>query len=528
MHSSRLAIRLSVFALTATAITGCANAKRNYAPTPLPPVANSKPPEAKQVQLVSAQEPLASPQPQPVEVAPKPLGNVSVSSQDVVTYPIDLPTALQLADGSNFQIAIAREQVQQAFAKANYAQTLWLPSLRTGVNFNHHEGQIQDIQGHVFNVNRSNLYTGLGAGTPAAGSPSAPGLYANFHLADAFFGPLAARQAAGAKQCAAVAATNDGMFRAALGYIELLRAAEDVAIAERAKTDALQLAELTSAYAKSGQGLQSDADRASTELSIRGSDALRSQEAFQVASARLAQILRLDPLVLLQPIDPVITPFELVTTETPVGELVTQALCARAELAESRFLVEHAVQKMKREHYACLVPSVVVGASFGGFGGGTGDTIGNFNRRFDADAVAYWELRNLGFGDQAQREDARSQVQQACLSRGATMDQIAREIVEASTQANFRRQQISIAKQAVETAESAHQRNLDRIQGLQGLPIEVLQSNQALAQSRREYLRAVTDYNLAQFALYRALGWPGKIPPNSATSDWEHLSNEQQ
>ena len=40
-----------------------------------------------------------------------------------------------------------------------------------------------------------------------------------------------------------------------------------------------------------------------------------------------------------------------------------------------------------------------------------------------------------------------------------------------------------------------------------GLPIEVLQSVQALAVARREYLRTLIDYNVAQFTLYRALGW---------------------
>jgi outer membrane protein TolC len=40
------------------------------------------------------------------------------------------------------------------------------------------------------------------------------------------------------------------------------------------------------------------------------------------------------------------------------------------------------------------------------------------------------------------------------------------------------------------------------------LPIEALQSAQALLQARREYLRSVTDYNAAQFTLQRALGWP--------------------
>jgi outer membrane protein TolC len=44
------------------------------------------------------------------------------------------------------------------------------------------------------------------------------------------------------------------------------------------------------------------------------------------------------------------------------------------------------------------------------------------------------------------------------------------------------------------------------------LPIEVLQSIQALALARREYLRTLIEFNTAQFTLYRALGWPSKMP----------------
>ncbi len=44
--------------------------------------------------------------------------------------------------------------------------------------------------------------------------------------------------------------------------------------------------------------------------------------------------------------------------------------------------------------------------------------------------------------------------------------------------------------------------------GFKGLPIEILQSIQALTNAQREYTRAVADYNVAQFTLHRSLGWP--------------------
>jgi outer membrane protein TolC len=65
-----------------------------------------------------------------------------------------------------------------------------------------------------------------------------------------------------------------------------------------------------------------------------------------------------------------------------------------------------------------------------------------------------------------------------------------------------------VAEQGIAAAQHSYERNLERIRNAQGLPIEVLQSIQALDAARREYLRAVVDYNTAQFRLHRALGWP--------------------
>jgi outer membrane protein TolC len=56
------------------------------------------------------------------------------------------------------------------------------------------------------------------------------------------------------------------------------------------------------------------------------------------------------------------------------------------------------------------------------------------------------------------------------------------------------------------------------VRDLEGLPIETLQSIQALDQARREYLRALVDYNAAQFRLQRALGWPIDLAVNPPTA----------
>lgn len=178
--------------------------------------------------------------------------------------------------------------------QAQAANVLWLPTISTGAGFNKHEGEIQQVSGPVSPVSRDSFYGGLGALMPGAASPAIPGIYANFRLADALFRPLAAQQAANARQFAAAAATNDVLLKVSLAYVELVRAHAELAIARETRNNARQLADLTADYARSGQGLQSDADRTRTELDVRENDVSRAEVAAQVASARLAQPLRLN------------------------------------------------------------------------------------------------------------------------------------------------------------------------------------------------------------------------------------------
>ena len=435
--------------------------------------------------------------------------------------PIDLPTALRLANADNLQVAVAREQIRQAFAKVDAANVLWLPVIRGGTSYNRHDGSIQSVAGDQFNTDRGALYAGLGGGIYGAGTPILPGAYANFSLADAFLQPLAARQFAAARGQAATAVTNDTLLAVAQAYLELLRAEQDQSIAQEIASRTDVVAKLTADYARAGEGLQADADRLRVESSFRKNDVYRTGEARQVAATRLAQLLRIDPTVALEPVEPTVVPIELVPENVELRELVAQGLSRRPELAENRYLVAEATSRLRRERFAPLVPSVLLGTSYGAMGAGIGGSLAPATGRLDVDAVAYWQVRGLGLGDRAAQNDARSVVRQARLRQVAMMDQVAREITEAHAQAQARRLQINIAREGVQAAIDSYRRNLARIEEVKGLPIEVLQSVQALATARREYLRTLIDYNLAQFALHRALGWPGgtaSVPSENAYS----------
>jgi outer membrane protein TolC len=423
--------------------------------------------------------------------------------------PIHLSYALQVTAGQNPQVAFAQHRIQQAYAQLEAAEVLWMPSLRAGVNYNKHDGVIQDVGGTMVTNSRSSVYTGLGAQAVGAGSPAVPGVLMSFHVADAVFQPRIAEYTVGARRFASQATMNDQLLETALRYTDLLEAFQILSVTLETLDHADQLVELTRSFADTGQGLQADVDRATTELSVRRVEVSRAGENVRVASVRLAQVLsQQDQSQMLVPQETVLVPIDLVTPDLHVAELVATGLSTRPELAESRQLVGEAVQRLRRECYAPLVPSVLLGMSYGGNGGSPTSDITGFGDRVDFDAAAFWEVRNLGFGERAARNTERSRLEQARWEQVRVMDQIAGEVAEAHARVEARRSQMDLAFAGIEAARNSYRRNTDRIRDGQGLPIESLQAIQALDQANRQYIRAVADYNRAQFELHRALGWP--------------------
>ena len=421
---------------------------------------------------------------------------------------LDLLGALDLIKGKNLRMELAEEKIREAYARHLSAKVLWLPTVNLGLSYNKHEGTLQASDGQVIDVSRSSLETGLGAFAVGAGTVMQPGLSAQFHLKDAWFAPKIAKQRLYAQQMAASAETKEVMRDVSLAYLELWTAHQSKAIAEQSLKVTKKLADLTEKFAKVGEGPQADADRSRAELAVRKNAVWQAEEDIQVASARLSEILRIKANTPIGIKETNMFPLDLIPKDKQVGELIAQALSHRPELSAYRHLVEAAMHKLKREKCSPWIPSVVLAASYGGFGGSPGTAVRNFNDRFDLDAGLYWQVRNMGFGEKASRKAANSRLQQAKLREMQLMDKVAREVVEQHSRVMFRQQQIDVAKDGLVAAVKSLQHNWARITEGEGLPIEVLQSIRALDQAQREYLRTVSSYNRAQLELQWVLGWP--------------------
>jgi outer membrane protein TolC len=122
--------------------------------------------------------------------------------------------------------------------------------------------------------------------------------------------------------------------------------------------------------------------------------------------------------------------------------------------------------------------------------------------------MAYWTVLNLGIGNKALIDAARSRLRSANLREIATLDQVRAEVADAYAKTHARFAQVRTCELAIQSSTEAYREDLRRIMGQIGLPLEVINSLRLLSRSRVAYLDAILDYDRAQFELYVALGKP--------------------
>jgi outer membrane protein TolC len=411
--------------------------------------------------------------------------------------PIDLPTALRLADVQNPEIAVARTRIQEALARQDLAELLWVPHFELGETWARHDGQIQRAAGEVFRTTRSSLFVG---GYTALNLP----------LAEALYAPLAARQITAARRAGAEGVANERLLEVALAYLDLLQALAEVSINDETLANARVLLDLTENYERTGKGVPADTARARTEATRRERQRVEVQGRLAVASARLARLLLLPADLPLRPTDPAVVPIALVPEDLPLAELVAQALAGRPELAENRAEIGAALERWRAAKVAPWVPRLRLEYAAGGFGGGQDEFFGDFDGRGDVAATAVWQFQNFGLGNLALMRERRAQYNETALRQAGLEARVAAQVVAAFSEAFARRRQLGISQREVAAARDSYQLNERRIRQApeQARPIELLQAIQALFQARQDYLQVVLDYNRAQFRLYTALGNP--------------------
>ncbi len=437
--------------------------------------------------------------------------------------PIDLTTSLSLAGAENPQILVAMQRTVAAAARQQLAAAQALPNINLGTNFDFHHGVLQQASGNILKVNRDAMYIGAGAQAVAAGSVSIPGVQYNLNVGESLFRYYEMRQRRDAAAHQTNAVRNQVLLKVVVAYLDLVGAQARRSVAIQARKESDVVAQITAAYAATGQGLPADAERAATELQLRESELVAAEADVSVASARLAEVLSLNHSQRLYATDNYLVPHPAVPELIPRNELIAIALIQRPELHQHQALVHAALMDLHGAKLLPFSPQVMFGYSNGMFGGGSDLIAGptsvsgaapdqarfsTLYGRSDLDVVAFWSLRNLGIGNKAIINLAQAHFQEADLELLNTLNQIRQEVVDAQVRTHTGFAQIQLRERSLRAGIEAHRQDLIRTRSNEGHPIETLDSLRLLRQARRDYIETIVRYNRAHAELYTALGNP--------------------
>ena len=429
--------------------------------------------------------------------------------------PINLASALQLANARSVDVAVAGERVRLAAAQYERAHVLWLPTIQFGGDYFRHDGRIQDVQGNIIDTSKSSFMVGA--------APNAV-----FALSDAIFAPLAARQVVQSRQSSLQAATNDTALAVAEAYFNVQQARGELAGALDSERRSEELVKRTTELARD-LAPPVEVTRARAELARRRQAVQSARERWKTASAELMRILRLDPAALVEPVEPPSLQVTLVALDKPVDDLIPIGLTNRPELAAQQALVRAALQQLRQEKLRPLTPSILLrGAATnpagtlasGTFGGGINDQVSRFGARSDYDLQVLWQLENLGFGNSARIKERRAEHQLAILESLRLQDRVAAEVTQAHAQVQSAAARVKESEAGLKDAVESVDQNFDGLKQTKRVgnllilvirPQEAAAAVQALSFAYADYYAAIGDFNRAQFRLYRAMGQPAQL-----------------
>lgn len=509
----RAALALTAVGLAATLIALPALPSRGDPPTAAPRATFLTPPGGRVVTVQAAGE-AAQKLPRPAELTPNLAEAPPALPLPSQMLPIDLCTALRIAESDNPTIGITRQAIQEALAEQQQANALLLPSLRVGTNYHNHQGILQNSFGKMRHVREQSLYAGGGARTLAAETIGFPMVQLLSPLADALFEPLVARRLVAVRSAQADATANATLLEVTSRFLELVTAEAELAAVKRSEGELHEVVELTAAFAKAGRAREADASRARGAAQLLHAEEQAVEERVAVASAKLAEVLNLDTAVRLQSPAGKTGLLQLVPFPSELEELVREAQASRPELAAVGAEIARRDVQVRQEKWRPFLPTLAIGYSTGTFGGGTNRVdivpvrpgFGKFGSRADFDVLAYWTALNMGAGNVARHNERRAQRAQAGAERLRLLNLVRQQVVSATgrTEAGMRR--VEAAREQVRTAEEGFASDIRRIRGGEGLPVEVLNSVERLVAARRNLIESLLEYNRGQMEIFVALG----------------------
>ena len=439
--------------------------------------------------------------------------------QGDLPFPIDLATAMRLADARPLVVTAAQASAWVAEAKLDRAKVLWVPTLNAGADYIRHDGFGPDLNRGVnttarpLNQNINFLYAGGGITQFVAAT-------------DAIFEPLAARQTLNARRWDIQTGKNDALYQTARAYFMVHQRRGQYAAA----LDVIKRGnELVERISKLSEDLvpKVEVNRARRLLADVEQQAAEQRQEWRISSAGLTRALRLDPRVVVVPREPDHLQISLIDPSRTLDDLIPLGLTNRPELSSQKALVDAVAVRIRREKGRILLPSVMLNGfqtpeeliQFGAQGIGSGNKINHWGFRDDFSPQVLWQWEGAGLGNRARIKEQRGDQSQQIVDFFKQQDRVAAEITRAQARLQAASVRVVQAERGMREAIITYDGNyegLAQTTRFGNVLIQVYRPQEAvialadLLISYNEYFLTVADYNRAEFELFHALGFPAR------------------
>ncbi len=400
-------------------------------------------------------------------------------------YSVNLETVLKLAGANNLTVQEYQLKYQESLADVAKAKEWWLPNIYAGATTHYLHGGIWDADGIFYKgIHRSSVWAGLG-------------FFTEIDFSKGFYSALAAKQKAEAMEYRGNAEKNKTILQAVQTYFDLQAEQLKYILLSNLVSLTDTLSQQIKIKVDAGLLYQSDYLLSQSNYNHLKISMLQSDMEWRKKSAVLANLLNIEKSIQFISADTALVP---VSFNSP--SIDTTGFKNRPEYMGMNSELQSIEALKKTIKQGLLLPRLTVGFDNGGLGGYTQ----SLYNTYQYNASLFWTLPlgRLTYKGDLKKYDAQILIQENKIEQFRNLYQ--QEISEALSQLQISGEQINTAKLALQASTEALNQSMERQKIGTAKAFEVFQAQQFYLQAQIDYLKSVSEYNKAQFALKVAKG----------------------
>jgi len=422
-----------------------------------------------------------------------------LTAQD--TIPINLEKVLELGGADNLTIKEYKERQELSLAELTKAKEWWLPEIYAGAQTHQLWGAAMNADGRFFlDVNRQNLWGGLG-------------LNANWDFADGIYSAKSANLRSQASQFLSQAERNQQLLEMINAYYELMTAQLNYNAYQNLVNQSDSIVQQIQIQVEGGLLYESELLLAKSNKNHLQVEMLNAKKDYNNASAALKKLLNIEQNIKLLSADESLLPLHFTAELEAVEDSV---YLNRPEIKANELQFQALEMERKKYTTGLLIPELNIGTYGSYFGRINGNVSPMFPAQYPETQQLYptsalnvslmWKIPLGALTYQGDKKSFDSKMRLNEIEAEQFKVQINEEVANATSDLQLGKEQIEIAKEALDFTTEALNQSIERQKLGTAKPFEVFQAQQFFLQAQLDYLKAVSAYNKAQYALKVAKG----------------------